>query len=129
MRLWWWAGYGLLVTHSAYAIAEALVYGLLQLVRELDTSSALATVQPTVRIMAQTPNRVVCAVEQAGQVWFPDSALKTAHAIEEFDREGLPLFVLANWRGFSGGQRDLFEGVLQARHLSAIIGESCACLT
>ncbi len=52
---------------------------------------------------------------QAGQVWFPDSALKTAHAMEEFDREGLPLFILANWRGFSGGQRDLFEGVLQAR--------------
>jgi acetyl-CoA carboxylase carboxyltransferase component len=58
----------------------------------------------------------VCdAIGQAGQVWFPDSALKTAHAMEEFDREGLPLFVLANWRGFSGGQRDLFEGVLQAR--------------
>lgn len=54
-------------------------------------------------------------VLQAGQVWFPDSALKTAHAMEEFDREGLPLFILANWRGFSGGQRDLFEGVLQAR--------------
>jgi acetyl-CoA carboxylase carboxyltransferase component len=50
---------------------------------------------------------------QAGQVWFPDSALKTAQAMEEFDLEGLPLFVLANWRGFSGGQRDLFEGVLQ----------------
>ena len=48
------------------------------------------------------------------QVWFPDSAQKTAHAMEEFDREGLPLMVLANWRGFSGGQRDLFEGVLQA---------------
>jgi acetyl-CoA carboxylase/biotin carboxylase 1 len=26
----------------------------------------------------------------------------------------LPLFILANWRGFSGGQRDLFEGILQA---------------
>lgn len=46
-------------------------------------------------------------------MWFPDSALKTAHAMEEFDLEGLPLFILANWRGFSGGQRDLFEGVLQ----------------
>ena len=33
--------------------------------------------------------------------------------MEEFDREGLPLVILANWRGFSGGQRDLFEGVLQ----------------
>lgn len=54
---------------------------------------------------------------QAGQVWFPDSALKTAQAIEEFDLEGLPLFILANWRGFSGGMRDLFEGVLQAGSL------------
>lgn len=52
-------------------------------------------------------------VPQAGQVWFPDSALKTSHAMEEFNLEGLPLVVLANWRGFSGGQRDLFEGVLQ----------------
>jgi acetyl-CoA carboxylase/biotin carboxylase 1 len=48
------------------------------------------------------------------QVWYPDSAAKTAQAIDEFDREGLPLIILANWRGFSGGQRDLFEGVLQA---------------
>ena len=56
-------------------------------------------------------------IPQAGQVWFPDSALKTAHAMEEFDLEGLPLFIMANWRGFSGGQRDLFEGVLQAGSL------------
>lgn len=47
------------------------------------------------------------------QVWFPDSADKTAQAIEEFDRETLPLFIIANWRGFAGGQRDLFDGVLQ----------------
>lgn len=53
-------------------------------------------------------------VQQAGQVWYPDSAAKTAQAMEEFDLEGLPLVVLANWRGFSGGQRDLYEGVLQA---------------
>ncbi|RRT63702.1 hypothetical protein B296_00019866 [Ensete ventricosum] len=25
-----------------------------------------------------------------------------------------PLFILANWRGSSGGQRDIFEGILQA---------------
>lgn len=53
-------------------------------------------------------------VPQAGQVWFPDSASKTAQAILDFNREELPLFILANWRGFSGGQRDLFEGILQA---------------
>ncbi|KAI4337725.1 hypothetical protein L6164_016106 [Bauhinia variegata] len=53
-------------------------------------------------------------VPQAGQVWFPDSATKTAQSILDFNKEELPLFILANWRGFSGGQRDLFEGILQA---------------
>ncbi|XP_075516776.1 acetyl-CoA carboxylase 1-like [Primulina tabacum] len=53
-------------------------------------------------------------VPQAGQVWFPDSASKTAQALMDFNREELPLFIFANWRGFSGGQRDLFEGILQA---------------
>ncbi|VYS48102.1 unnamed protein product [Arabidopsis thaliana] len=53
-------------------------------------------------------------VPQAGQVWFPDSAAKTAQALMDFNREQLPLFIIANWRGFSGGQRDLFEGILQA---------------
>ncbi|RMZ54549.1 hypothetical protein APUTEX25_002124, partial [Auxenochlorella protothecoides] len=60
------------------------------------------------------PDSAERMIPQAGQVWYPDSALKTAQAIEEFGLEGLPLFILANWRGFSGGQRDLFEGVLQA---------------
>ena len=41
--------------------------------------------------------------------------------MQEFDAEGLPLFVLANWRGFSGGQRDLFEGVLQVHQCNAVV--------
>ncbi|OVA14638.1 Carboxyl transferase [Macleaya cordata] len=53
-------------------------------------------------------------VPQAGQVWFPDSATKTSQALLDFNREEIPLFIMANWRGFSGGQRDLFEGILQA---------------
>ncbi|CAM9982609.1 unnamed protein product, partial [Hapterophycus canaliculatus] len=45
---------------------------------------------------------------QAGQVWFPDSAYKTAQAINDFNRgENLPLMIFANWRGFSGGTRDM----------------------
>ncbi|KAJ8967322.1 hypothetical protein NQ314_002949 [Rhamnusium bicolor] len=44
-------------------------------------------------------------VSQAGQVWFPDSAYKTAQAIQDFSREDLPLIVFANWRGFSGGMK------------------------
>ena len=51
---------------------------------------------------------------QAGQVWFPDSAYKTAQAIQDLNNgEGLPLLVLANWRGFSGGRKDMYEEVLK----------------
>ena len=53
------------------------------------------------------------AFQQAGQVWYPDSSYKTAQAIKDFDNEQLPLFILANWRGFSGGQRDMFNEVLK----------------
>lgn len=52
-------------------------------------------------------------LSQAGQVWFPDSSYKTAQAINDFNREGLPLFILANWRGFSGGMKDMYEQVLK----------------
>ena len=52
-------------------------------------------------------------MQQAGGVWFPDSAYKTAQALKDFNREGLPCIVFANWRGFSGGQRDMFDEVLK----------------
>eukprot|EP00388_Colpodella_angusta_P005653 GDKJ01017353.1.p1 GENE.GDKJ01017353.1~~GDKJ01017353.1.p1 ORF type:complete len:1792 (-),score=643.29 GDKJ01017353.1:1263-6152(-) len=51
--------------------------------------------------------------KRAGQVWYPDSAYKTAQAINDFNKEELPLMILANWRGFSGGQRDMFLEVLK----------------
>ena len=51
---------------------------------------------------------------QAGQVWFPDSAYKTAQAIQDFGHaENLPLIIFANWRGFSGGTRDMFDEILK----------------
>ncbi|CAM9521547.1 unnamed protein product, partial [Choristocarpus tenellus] len=51
---------------------------------------------------------------QAGQVWFPDSAYKTAQAISDFNRgENLPLIIFANWRGFSGGTRDMYGEILK----------------
>ncbi|VDN04662.1 unnamed protein product [Thelazia callipaeda] len=59
------------------------------------------------------PDSQVKSIQQAGQVWYPDSAYKTAEAIEDFNKESLPLFILANWRGFSGGQKDMFEMVLK----------------
>lgn len=44
-------------------------------------------------------------IQQAGQVWFPDSSYKTAQVIKDFNREQLPLMIFANWRGFSGGMK------------------------
>jgi acetyl-CoA carboxylase carboxyltransferase component len=52
-------------------------------------------------------------IHQAGQVWFPDSAYKTAQAINDFKRENLPLMIFANWRGFSGGMKDMFDQIIK----------------
>ncbi|RKO91753.1 acetyl-CoA carboxylase [Blyttiomyces helicus] len=51
---------------------------------------------------------------EAGQVWYPNSAFKTAQAINDFNKgEQLPLIIFANWRGFSGGQSDMYREVLK----------------
>eukprot|EP00698_Gefionella_okellyi_P010265 TRINITY_DN2654_c0_g1_i1.p1 TRINITY_DN2654_c0_g1~~TRINITY_DN2654_c0_g1_i1.p1 ORF type:complete len:2219 (-),score=529.05 TRINITY_DN2654_c0_g1_i1:1486-8142(-) len=60
-----------------------------------------------------TPDSQERVLQQAGQVWFPDSAYKTAQAIEDMNKEGLPLIIFANWRGFSGGMRDMFHEILK----------------
>ncbi|KAA1468959.1 acetyl CoA carboxylase [Dentipellis sp. KUC8613] len=52
-------------------------------------------------------------IMEAGQVWYPNSAYKTAQAIYDLNREGLPLIIFANWRGFSGGQQDMYDEVLK----------------
>ena len=48
---------------------------------------------------------------QAGQVWYPDSAFKTAQCIKDFNKEQLPLIIFANWRGFSGGLKGTIVSV------------------
>lgn len=67
-------------------------------------------VQPADPVMPHTSE---LRVTRPGQIWFPDSAYKTAQAIRDFNVEELPLIVLANWRGFSGGQKDMFDQVLK----------------
>lgn len=47
------------------------------------------------------------------QVWYPDSAYKTAQGIRDMIAEDIPLMIFANWRGFSGGQQDMFDEVLK----------------
>lgn len=51
--------------------------------------------------------------QQAGQVWYPDSSYKTAQAIKDFSHEELPLMIFANWRGFSGGMKDMYEQIVK----------------
>ena len=58
------------------------------------------------------PSSEAQSVQQAGHVFYPDSAFKTAQAIEDFDHEGLPLCILANWRGFCSGMKEMYEQVL-----------------
>lgn len=60
------------------------------------------------------PDSTETMIQEAGQVWYPNSAFKTAQAINDFNYgEELPLMILANWRGFSGGQRDMYNEVLK----------------
>lgn len=60
------------------------------------------------------PDSTEMLIQEAGQVWYPNSAFKTAQAINDFNHgEQLPLMILANWRGFSGGQRDMYNEVLK----------------
>ncbi|KAI9852255.1 MAG: acetyl-coenzyme-A carboxylase [Thelocarpon superellum] len=60
------------------------------------------------------PDSTEQITNEAGGVWYPNSAFKTAQAINDFNHgEQLPLMILANWRGFSGGQRDMFNEVLK----------------
>ena len=60
------------------------------------------------------PDSIEQVTNEAGGVWYPNSAFKTAQAIRDFNNgEQLPLMILANWRGFSGGQRDMYYEVLK----------------
>ena len=71
------------------------------------------TVEVTLPADPANPDSESKLVSQAGQVWFPDSAHKTAQAIFDFNREELPLIIFANWRGFSGGMKDMYEEVIK----------------
>lgn len=50
---------------------------------------------------------------QATSVLFPDSSYKMAQTINDVNREGIPLLMLMNMRGFSGGTRDMYNEILK----------------
>lgn len=60
------------------------------------------------------PDSMEQITQEAGGVWYPNSAFKTAQALNDFNNgEQLPVMILANWRGFSGGQKDMYGEVLK----------------
>ncbi|KAL7551918.1 hypothetical protein ACHAWF_015125 [Thalassiosira exigua] len=59
------------------------------------------------------PNSREAVLPQAGQVLFPDSSYKTAQALRDCNNDGLPVIIFANWRGFSGGSRDMSGEILK----------------
>ena len=62
-------------------------------------------------------------------MWYPDSAYKTAQAIRDFGLEQLPLFIFANWRGFSGGMRgNLHILVVCMEHCTAMAFMKLLCV-
>jgi acetyl-CoA carboxylase/biotin carboxylase 1 len=72
------------------------------------------TIENVVPADAANPESIEQVISEAGCVWYPNSAYKTAQAINDFNHgEQLPLMILANWRGFSGGQRDMYNEVLK----------------
>lgn len=71
------------------------------------------TIERVVPADPANPTSFEQKIMEAGQVWYPNSAYKTAQAIFDFNREGLPLIIFANWRGFSGGQQDMYDEVLK----------------
>jgi acetyl-CoA carboxylase / biotin carboxylase 1 len=64
---------------------------------------------------------------EAGQVWYPNSAHKTAQAIFDFNREQLPLLIFANWRGFSGGQQDMVSRCFYIKSLANYSASTTKC--
>lgn len=71
------------------------------------------TIERIVPADPANPASVEQRLMEAGQVWYPNSAYKTAQAIFDMNREGLPLMIFANWRGFSGGQQDMYDEILK----------------
>jgi acetyl-CoA carboxylase / biotin carboxylase 1 len=71
------------------------------------------TIERVVPADPANPSSFEQHIMEAGQVWYPNFAYKTVQAIFDFNREGLPLIIFANWRGFSGGQQDMYDEILK----------------
>jgi acetyl-CoA carboxylase carboxyltransferase component/biotin carboxyl carrier protein len=70
-------------------------------------------VHVTCRIDHADPNSHEVTTQKANYVLYPETSYKIAQFMHECNIEKLPLVIIANWRGFSGGTKDMFESVLK----------------
>jgi len=54
----------------------------------------------------------VSYLKQSPNILYPDTSYKIAKTIHTANIEGLPLLLICDWRGFSGGTRDMYANVL-----------------
>lgn len=59
------------------------------------------------------PIAVIYPCEEGSFVLDSNSSEKFASFVDQVDREGLHLLILANFKGFSGGDRDMKNGILK----------------
>jgi acetyl-CoA carboxylase/biotin carboxylase 1 len=50
--------------------------------------------------------------QMSPNILYPDTSYKIAKTIRDCNVEQIPLLIIADWRGFSGGTRDMFDQVL-----------------
>ncbi|KAF8075011.1 cytosolic acc1, acetyl-CoA carboxylase [Lyophyllum atratum] len=65
-----------------------------------------------IAVETRTIERIVPA-DPANPASFEQRIMEAGQPIFDFNREGLPLIIFANWRGFSGGQQDMYDEVLK----------------
>lgn len=57
-------------------------------------------------------NSAVRTEQMAPNILYPDTSYKIAKTIRDCNAEGIPILIIADWRGFSGGTRDMYDNVL-----------------
>ena len=71
--------------------------------------------EPCERVTPCDPGNLTSSIQKETQspyILYPDTAYKIAKTIQAVQVESLPLLILADWRGFSGGTRDMYNHVL-----------------
>ena len=59
------------------------------------------------------PSSEISNKMQSPCVLYPDSSLKFSQTVNDLKNENLPILIIANWRGFSGGTTDMYNDILR----------------